>query len=81
MGQIVSDIVVVYIVSGSLILFFKGGGGGAKLFAVLQVLLLMKEAEKRFYKKLQKTFSASCGEKLKCPSGEILARIKDVQVV
>lgn len=41
----------------------------------------MKEAEKRFYKKLQKTFSASCGEKLKCPSGEILARIKDVQVV
>lgn len=79
MGQIVSDIVVVYIVSGSLILFFKGGG--AKLFAVLQVLLLMKEAEKRFYKKLQKTFSASCGEKLKCPSGEILARIKDVQVV
>lgn len=27
MGQIVSDIVVVYIVSGSLILFFKGGGG------------------------------------------------------
>lgn len=28
MGQIVSDIVVVYIVSGSLILFFKGGGGG-----------------------------------------------------
>lgn len=79
MGQIVSDIVVVYIVSGSLILLFKGGE--AKLFTVLQVLLLIKEAEKRFYKKLQKTFSASCGEKLKCPSGEILARIKDVQVV
>lgn len=76
--QIFSDIVAVYSVRFSFSFSFLFL---ARLITVLEVPLLIKEAEKHFYKKLQKAFSVLGGEKRECPSAEILACIKDLQEV